>query len=323
MTANKSNFTYMKKIILFFLLISKMVFGQEMSAIKYLDSLGKPATKETFFKYEVFKKENLEQEKYVLQTFDKENHLIQSYSYSDAEAKKLNGESITYYKNGNKRSLITYDNGKPIGVFFKWYENGNPKEESFYLGVTWASAKHQKMINYWNEKGEKTVTNGNGFLESKDDYLTEKGSYKNGFKDGKWTGNSLKNTFSYEETYTEGELVSGVSFESDGTKNEYTSLELRPEPIKGMEHFYKYISKNFKAPKSAYKNKIQGKIIVGFVVDKEGKIIEPKILKSLGTELDNEAINVLTSYENWKPALQKGRKVRCSFSIPIQLDFTR
>ena len=313
----------MRKIILFFLLFSKMVFGQEMSAIRYLDSLGKPATKENFFKYEVFKKENLEQEKYTLQTFDKENHLIQSNSYSDAEAQKLNGESIIYYKNGNKRSLITYDNGKPVGTFFTWYENGNPKEESTYFDVSWGSAKHQKMINYWNEKGEKTVDNGNGFLESKDDYLTEKGNYRNGFKDGKWTGNSLKNTFSYEETYTDGELVSGVSIESDGTKNEYTSLEVRPEPIKGMEHFYKYIGNNFTAPNSAYKNKIQGKIIVTFVVDKEGKIVEPKITRSLGTELDNEAIRILTNYDGWKPALQKGRKVRCSFSIPIKLDFSR
>lgn len=312
----------MRKIILFFLLFSKMVFGQEMSAIKYLDSLGKPATKENFFKYEVFKKGNLEQEKYILQIFDKENHLIQSYSYADAEAKNRDGESITYYKNGNKRSLITYDDGKPIGNFFVWYENGNPKEETS-IDVNWASAKHQKMINYWNEKGEKIVDNGNGFLESKDDYLTEKGNYKNGFKDGKWTGSSLKNTFSYEEIYSEGELVSGVSIEHDGTKNEYTSLEVRPEPIKGMEHFYKYISSNFIAPKSAYKNKIQGKIIVAFVVDKEGKIVEPKITRSLGSELDNEAIRILTNYEGWKPALQKGRKVRCSFNIPIQLDFSR
>lgn len=313
----------MKKIILFFLLFSKMVFGQEMSAIKYLDSLGKPATKENFFKYEVFKKENLEQEKYTLQTFDKENHLIQSYSYSDPEARKLNGETIFYYTNGKKKSSINYVDNRLVGNAFTWYENGNPKEESSYLDVSWGSAKHQKMINYWNEKGEKTVDNGNGFLESNGDYLTEKGNYRNGFKEGKWTGNSLKNTFSYEETYTDGELVSGVSIESDGTKNEYTSLEVKPEPIKGMGHFYKYISKNFNAPNSAYKNKIQGKIIVAFVVDKEGKITEPKIVRSLGTELDNEAIRILTSYENWKPALQKGRKVRCSFNIPIQLDFSR
>lgn len=310
----------MKKIILLFLLFSKMVFGQEMPAIKYLDSLGKPATKETFFKYQVFKKENSEQEKYTLQTFDKENHLIQSYSYSDAEAQKLNGESITYYKNGNKQSIITYDNGKPIGNFFVWYENGNPKEESFYLDASWGSAKHQKIINYWNEKGEKTVTNGNGFLESKDDYYAEKGFYKDGFKDGKWTGNSLKNTFSYEEIYANGELVSGVSIESDGAKNEYSSLEIKPEPKKGLNHFYEYIGKNFSYPREAYKLDIKGQIIVAFVVDKEGKIVEPKIIKGLGYGLDEEAIRVLTNYEKWKPALQKGRRVRCSYTIPFKLN---
>lgn len=300
-----------------------MVFGQEMPAIKYLDSLGKPATKETFFKYQIFKKENSEQEKYVLQTFDKENHLIQSYSYSDAEARKLNGESITYYKNGKKKSLITYNNGKPIGNFFVWYENGNLKEESFYLDVDWGSAKQQKMINCWNEKGEKTVTNGNGFVASKDDYNTEKGFYKDGFKDGKWTGNSLKSTFSFEEIYANGELVSGVSTESDGTKNEYTSLEVRPEPKKGMQHFYDFISKKFSPPDLAYKNKIKGKIILAFVVDRNGEITEIKVVKGLGYGLDEEAIRVLSSYDKWKPALQKGRRVRCSYTIPINLDYSK
>lgn len=313
----------MKKIIFFFLLFSKMVFGQEMPAIKYLDSLGKPATKEAFFKYQVFKKENSEQEKYTLQTFDKENHLIQSYSYSDAEAQKLNGESITYYKNGKKKSLITYNNGKPIGDFFVWYENGNPKEESFYLDVDWGSAKQQKMINCWNEKGEKTVTNGNGFVETKDDYYAEKGFYKDGFKDGKWTGNSLKNTFNYEEIYANGELVSGVSTESDGTKNEYSSLEVKPEPKKGIQHFYDFISKKFSTPDLAYKNKIKGKIILAFVVDKNGEITEVRVVKGLGYGLDEEAIRVLSSYDKWKPALQKGRRVRCSYTIPINLDYSK
>lgn len=309
----------MKKITFFFLLFSKMIFGQEMPTIKYLDSLGKPANKETFYKYQVFKKENPDQEKYTLQTFDKENHLIQSYSYLDAEAQKLNGASITYYKNGNKRSLITYDNGKPIGNFFVWYENGNPKEESFYLDVAWASAKHLKMINYWNEKGEKTVTNGNGFLESKDNYYSETGFYKDGFKDGKWIGTSTKNTFHYEEIYDNGELISGISIESDGVKNEYSSLETKPEPKKGINHFYEYIGKNFTYPREAYKLDIKGQIIVAFVVDKEGKIVEPKIIKGLGFGLDEEAIRVIKNYENWKPALQKGRRVRCSYTIPLKL----
>jgi len=313
----------MKKKLSLFLLLSQVALAQINSPIiKYIDSLGNPATKETFFKYQIFKKENSDQEKYTLQTFDKENHLIHSYSYSDKEAQKLDGESIIYYKNGNKQSIITYDNGKPIGNFFAWYENGNPKEESLYLDVSWDSAKHQKMINYWNEKGEKTVINGNGFLESKDDYYSEKGSYKDGFKDGKWTGYSSKNTFSYEEIYANGELVSGVSTESDGTKNEYTSLEIKPEPKKGLKDFYKFISTHFTPTNSAYKNKIKGKILLDFVVDKTGKITDIKVVKGLGYGLDEEAIRVLSIYEDWYPALQKGRRVRCKYSIPLALDFS-
>lgn len=310
----------MKKIIFFFLLFSKVVLAQETLKIKYLDSLGNQATKEAFFNYQIFIKEDIESGgKYKLQTFDKNKHMINSYSYSDANAEKLNGESIYYYENGNKKNLITYVDGIPLGKSFKWYNNGTPKEESIYIDANWKSAKHQKIINYWNEKGEKTVSDGNGFLESSDEYLTEKGGYKDGFKYEKWTGHSLKNTFNYEEFYENGELISGVSYESDGTKNEYTSLEIRPEPKKGMKDFYEFIGKKFNYTKEAKKMNIKGRILLSFIVDKDGKIVEPKIINGLGYGLDEEAIRVITSYENWKPALQKGRRVRCSYQIPLSL----
>jgi hypothetical protein len=55
------------------------------------------------------------------------------------------------------------------------------------------------------------------------------------------------------------------------------------------------------------------------VVDKEGKIVEPKIMKSLGYGLDEEAIRVLTSYDEWNPGEQKGVFVKCLYSLPLSL----
>lgn len=314
----------MKKIIFFFLLVSKIAFSQESNdKIVYLDSLYKEVSIENKYYTKIIKDYNLEKSDYKILTLYKSGKLKEEKTVSEKDGGYLIGEEISYYENGNKSSSVLYENKLRYGKTYSWHENGKLKEEGEFISVPNATDTRFKMINYWNEKGEKTVIDGNGLVTLKNDYYEENGNYKNGYREGKWSGKSLKNIYSYEEIYSGGELVSGVSTEADGTKNEYSVLEMKPEPKKGMSHFYKYISNNFNAPNSAYKNKIQGKIIVAFVVDREGKIIEPKIVKSLGTELDNEAIRLLTSYENWKPAYQKGRKVRCSFNIPIRLDFTR
>ncbi|WP_395065890.1 TonB family protein [Flavobacterium sp.] len=314
----------MKKIILFFLLISKVSFGQKSNdKIIYLDSLQNEVTLENQYYTKIVKDYYLEKTEYKYLTLYKSGKVKEEKTLSGKDGGYVIGEEISYYENGNKSSSIPYENKKQNGKTYSWYEDGKLKEEGKFDSNYFSTGKHFKMINYWNEKGEKIVSDGNGSVGFKNEYYEDNGNYKNGYKVGKWSGKSLKGTFSYEEIYSDGELVSGISTESDGTKNEYSILEVKPEPVKGMGHFYKYIANNFSAPNSAYKNKIKGKIVVSFVVDKEGEIIEPKIIKSLGTELDNEAIRILTSYDKWKPALQKGRKVRCSFSIPIQLDFTR
>jgi len=314
----------MKKIIFFFLLISKIAFSQESNdKIIYLDSLQKEVSVENKYYTKIIKDYYLEKSEYKFLTLYKSGKLKEEKIVSGKDGGHVIGEEISYYENGNKNSSVFHENKLKSGKSYYWYEDGKLQIEGEFIKAKNPNETSFKMINYWNEKEEKTVSNGNGSIASKNEFYEQNGNYKNGYKDGKWSGKSLKNMYSFEENYIDGELISGVSIEDDGTRNEYTVSEVKPEPKKGMSHFYKYISNNFNAPNSAYKNKIQGKIIVAFVVDKEGKITESKIIKSLGTELDNEAIRVLTSYENWKPAYQQGRKVRCSYNIPIQLDFTR
>jgi len=314
----------MKKIILLFLLISKVAFAQESNdKIIYLDSLYKEVSEENKFYTKVIKDYNLEKSEYKFLMFYKSGKLKEEKTLSGKDVGFVIGEGIEYYENGNKSSSIFYENKIRHGKTFSWYENGKLKEEGEFNRENSLTDKHFKMINYWNEKGEKTVIDGNGVVNSKNDYYEENGNYKNGYRDGKWNGKSLKNAFYYEELYSDGKLISGVSTDEDGTKNEYTVLEVRPEPVKGINHFYKHIGKNFVQTDISWKNNIYGKIIVDFVIEKDGSIVDVKIRKGLGYGLDEEAMRVVKMYENWKPAFQKGRKVRCSFSIPISIQPSR
>ncbi|NMH28960.1 energy transducer TonB [Flavobacterium silvaticum] len=103
----------------------------------------------------------------------------------------------------------------------------------------------------------------------------------------------------------------------DATENtdSLTGVEFKPEFPGGIQALYQYIGDNFKK-----RTKDKGKILLSFVVDQTGKVVDVKVLQGINPRLDKEAVRVLEKSPLWKPAMQKGRLVRCSYQIPIQLN---
>lgn len=95
------------------------------------------------------------------------------------------------------------------------------------------------------------------------------------------------------------------------------SVESKPEYPGGMEAFYKHISKNYRAPKD--KNFKGGKLLITFVIEKDGSITDMKVIRDIGFGTGEEAIRVLKMSEKWMPAEQNGQKVRVQFALPISL----
>lgn len=310
----------MKKFLFLYLIFTSVLVGQESDdKIIYLDSLNREVAKENHYYYKVIKDYNQEKSEYKFYKHFKSGEIYQEGQTTSKEKDDLTGEIIFYHKNGNKENATFFKNGRPLGKAQIWYENGNIKEEGEFLDFEWSTGKSYKIIHYWDENNNQKVIDGNGTYTKTDIYSTETGALKNGYKDGVWKGQGKKQIYSYIENYKEGVFVSGVTTESDGTTHKYTELEIKPEPKKGIQHFYNYIAKNFTYTRASLRNKVKGKIIIQFVVDKEGVIVEPKIIKGLGYGLDEEAIRVLISYDKWTPAFQKGRKVRCSYLLPLTL----
>ena len=103
-------------------------------------------------------------------------------------------------------------------------------------------------------------------------------------------------------------------------------LEVVEEPAMfegGMDNFYKYVAKNLNYPKQAKRQNIEGKIFLQFVVDKEGKLIDIKVIKGVGFGLDEEAKRVLKQCPKWQPARQRGKTVRVRMSIPIMFKLNK
>ena len=62
---------------------------------------------------------------------------------------------------------------------------------------------------------------------------------------------------------------------------------------------------------------MQGKVIVQFVVNKDGSIVDPVVVRSVDPYLDKEALRVIKTMPKWKPGKQRGKPVRVSYTVPI------
>ena len=97
----------------------------------------------------------------------------------------------------------------------------------------------------------------------------------------------------------------------------YNNIEVMPEFPGGMDAMMKYLSENIKYPEQAKEKNTQGRVLVTFIVEKNGSISDVKVVKGIGNGCDEEAVRVISAMPKWKPGMQNGKKVRVSFAIPI------
>ena len=90
-----------------------------------------------------------------------------------------------------------------------------------------------------------------------------------------------------------------------------------PEFPGGMGECMKFLSKNIQYPEEAMKNDVQGRVIVQFVVKKDGSISDPTIARGVNPLLDKEALRVINAMPKWKPGMHEGKAVNVKYTIPV------
>ena len=119
-----------------------------------------------------------------------------------------------------------------------------------------------------------------------------------------------------EESTTPPEVNTEVSLPADDDKI-YDRVEENAQFPGGNMAMYKWIANHLQYPEECREKGIQGRVMIQFVVNKDGSIPEIKVLKSPHSLLSEEAIRVVKAMPKWKPAKDKGKVVRSHFRLPI------
>lgn len=250
--------------------------------------------------------------------------------------KKLIGKSVTidppqfvdqcvsYYANGLRQNVSNYKNGKKTGDETCFYPNGKVFQQIHYPesnGRPNEDGEDYLITANLDSLGKAQVTDGNGYYKGYDNkfqYVNEEGNVKNGKRDGQWKGEEKDFHIKFTETYDNGKLVSGNSTTDNGKSATYQqSRQVLPQFKGGVEAFGRYLSNNIVYPDFARTRDIQGKVILTFVVEKDGKLTDIKVSKSVATSLDEEAVSVLKRSPKWVPGTRFGFPVRVQYSVPI------
>lgn len=97
----------------------------------------------------------------------------------------------------------------------------------------------------------------------------------------------------------------------------FALVEKMPEFPGGNAALFQYLNKNIKYPVVPQEQGIQGKVIIQFVVDKNGTITDPVVVRSVDPYLDKEALRVIKAMPKWKPGMQRNQAVRVKYTVPV------
>ena len=123
---------------------------------------------------------------------------------------------------------------------------------------------------------------------------------------------------------TNGEVIAAPIEEDkeEEIQEIFVAVENQPEFPGGEAALYQYLEKNINYPEMARQQNITGRVFVTFVVERDGSIANPRVLREIGGGCGDEAVRVVKGMPKWKPGKQRGKTVRVQYNLPVlfQLD---
>lgn len=142
-------------------------------------------------------------------------------------------------------------------------------------------------------------------------------NYRYGKYHGEFTTFWKNGQMRRKDMYENDSLLSGTVWDSLGVEAEYCDYITMPEFPGGQEALFRFIANNITYPSKAHFRGIHGKVLLQFIVGKDGSILNVEVIKSVHRSLDEEALRVIKIMPKWKPGTKEGEPVFVRYQVPI------
>ncbi|OCX51214.1 hypothetical protein BEL04_21160 [Mucilaginibacter sp. PPCGB 2223] len=249
---------------------------------------------------------------------------------STTNGSMLQGQCVSFFPSGKRKTIATYNRGRPQGDVYNYYPNGKLYNVSVFGNVSTFGSTTVNTSDLmsagtivkacYDTTGKVLLENGNGHLVNYDDdfkIILDEGDLSKGKKTGTWKGYDITDTVTFTEQYESDKLIEGISTNTYGKVEHYTQRQVNPEFPGGEKELAHFLSKNINYPSLARKYNIQGKVYVSFVIEKDGSLDQIKILREPGSGTGDEVIRVIRLSPNWKPGTRYGQISKIRFTLPV------
>jgi TonB family protein len=148
-------------------------------------------------------------------------------------------------------------------------------------------------------------------------FYTYKMHYKGGKLEDTLTGYYPSGKLRRTEVYLHDTLVSGYCYNEQGNEIKFCRRQVMPEYPGGENAMMQFVMNHVRYPDREREDGIQGRVVVGFVVDEKGSITDINIKRSVSRGIDKEALRIVKLFPDFSPGQLEGKNVKVAFILPI------
>lgn len=241
---------------------------------------------------------------------------------TSVDPQRFEGQCVEFFESGKRSGVSTFTKGWKTGTSERYYPNGGLYMHIEYPadGKPTYELKSEYITEIRDSTGKPKFIDGNGYYTLYNEPFTEindEGFIKNDKREGIWKGIDKETRAVFEEEYKNGDLISGKATKNGKTSSYFGKRAVQPQYPGGDFMFFKFLSKHIKYPAEDRDKNIQGRVILTFYVEEDGKITGIRLLRGVSVGLNNEAIRALKDSSPWQPGVKYGFPERVRFSIPV------
>lgn len=319
----------MKRILLILLLFTAhSTFAQYVDSVEWFYDYDWNRTTTKDPKYTYYRKAyKVEYGNWYVGNFYVDTGLLQMRgAFSDDSMTVEEGKFSYYYRNGTLSEEGSFMHGKRVGLWRSYHKNGGLADSGYFATNGMPYHKHYQwdsdgnVVSY-TEYDPKQTGAGHQTLYFTDSSISTYGRYSPGhLKDSIWTYYHRNGKIAGIETWDSGRWVDFKCFDEEGKPQVECDTFTPPKPDYNV---YEYMGKRMTFPRgfktAAVEAGVSGMylVLVQFVVDENGKITAPEILKGYYTELNQEALRVVGKLPPWEPGREHNRRVKVYYKLPV------